>query len=66
MSRSPQLARRLLAAGVCLAVAAVVLAACGDDDSAAGSTTTAGSGDATAATVRLGYFPNVTHAPALG
>lgn len=52
------------------------MGACGDDDSSSPATTatstaasTAGSADATTAplegTVRLGLFPNVTHAPAL-
>ena len=60
-----------------LLVAALVMAlifgaaACGDDkkDASTGSTTgTAADGTAslaTAETVRLGYFPNVTHAPAI-
>lgn len=57
-----------------LAVPALVLAACGgddDDDNAAGAseTTAAGATETTAGsdpiTVHLGYFPNVTHAPAL-
>jgi NitT/TauT family transport system substrate-binding protein len=56
-----------------LTVPLLVLAttACGDDDSdAATSDTTAASGDDTEAsgesvTLRLGYFPNVTHAPAI-
>ena len=49
--------------------ASVLVAACGDDESASSDTTTAAStasGEATLeGTVRLGYFPNVTHAPAL-
>lgn len=48
--------RRLLAAGVVLALASG-LAACGDDDKSGGS------GDKV--TVRLGYFPNITHASAV-
>src|SRR5262245_26217914 len=65
--------RRRLGAFAPLALAlvlALVLAACGgDDDSSSSSDTTAGTG-ATAAsnepvTLRLGYFPNVTHAPAI-
>lgn len=47
---------RLLAVAATAALVATAAAACGDD----GST---GSGDAT--TLRLGYFPNITHAPAL-
>jgi NitT/TauT family transport system substrate-binding protein len=50
--------------------ALVVLAACGGDAteaSGAGDAAPAGGGasDATAEVVRLGFFPNVTHAPAL-
>ena len=51
--RSPRTLRPLLAL---LAVAGLALAACGDDDAAAGATRDA---------VRVGFFPNVTHAPAL-
>ncbi len=66
MSRSPRPVRRLLAVAACLSVAALALAACGDEsDSASGASTTAATGDATAPTVRLGFFPNITHAPAL-
>ena len=50
----------------------LLAAACGDDDTAAtGSDEGGGSGEATGAdaepsgTLRLGYFPNVTHAPAI-
>jgi NitT/TauT family transport system substrate-binding protein len=58
---------------VLLAAASLALAACGDSGNAtttAGATTTsAGATTTTTApltgTVRLGYFPNVTHAPAL-
>jgi len=55
---------RSLAAGVTLALAAALSAGCASDDD--GSTTASG-GDAAAAPseVRLGYFPNFTHAPAL-
>jgi NitT/TauT family transport system substrate-binding protein len=55
-----------LAAAALLAVGAV---ACGgdDDDDAGGDTTTPGDTEPAgeAATLRLGYFPNVTHAPAI-
>ena len=44
------------------ALAAMLLAGCGGDD---GTEPTAGEGGATATTLRLGYFPNFTHAPAL-
>lgn len=58
--------RRLL---VVLALAAVVVAgACGNDDKSS-DTNASGSSETTAAaaptTVRLGYFPNVTHATAI-
>ena len=58
--------RPLLAAAA--AVAALALAACGSDDG--GTTTAAGGGGAggeaaTAPELRLGYFANVTHAPAI-
>ena len=62
--------RRALLALAALLTAALALAACGgaeesSDTTAAseGSTTTVGT--ATADEVRLGFFPNVTHAPAL-
>jgi NitT/TauT family transport system substrate-binding protein len=45
----------------------LALAACGSDDPKASSGTAAAADatSATAVTLRLGYFPNVTHAPAL-
>jgi NitT/TauT family transport system substrate-binding protein len=51
-------------------VGSILLAACGgDDDDTAGASSTTGNGlDEPAAedvTLRLGYFPNVTHAPAV-
>jgi NitT/TauT family transport system substrate-binding protein len=49
-----------------LTVALVVFAACGGDDDGGGSS--GGSSDGSSSddfTLRLGYFPNVTHAPAL-
>jgi NitT/TauT family transport system substrate-binding protein len=51
--------RRRFAPFISVLVAALALTACGDDD----DTTAGASGDKT--TLRLGYFPNVTHAPAL-
>ncbi len=65
--RSP---RRRIGASLLVLVALLFgLAACGSDDdtSTSGSPTTGGgtTGDATAETVRLGYFANVTHAPAI-
>src|SRR5882757_7763179 len=50
---------RALALAATAIVAAGSLAACGGGDSNASST----SGEAK--TIRLGYFPNITHAPAL-
>jgi NitT/TauT family transport system substrate-binding protein len=49
---------RALALAAASLVAAGTLTACGGDDKAASA-----SGEA--ATIRLGYFPNITHAPAL-
>lgn len=53
-----------------LLLVALVLAACGSDDtSSSGSNdttvTTSGKASTEPVTLRLGYFPNVTHAPAL-
>ena len=50
---------RLLAMSA-LAVLLVLTAACGDDDKEPSS-----GGDGEAVTLRLGYFPNVTHATAI-
>src|SRR3954453_6652095 len=51
---------RVLALAATTLITATALTACGkDDDKAAGNRT------AEAATIRLGYFPNITHAPAL-
>jgi NitT/TauT family transport system substrate-binding protein len=50
---------RLLAAAAAAVLATTALAACGGDDDSTGSE---GNG---ATTLRLGYFPNITHAPAL-
>jgi NitT/TauT family transport system substrate-binding protein len=57
--------RRLLA--VALATLALVAAACGGDDDNATATTVGASAApaAESATLRLGYFPNLTHAPAI-
>ena len=61
MPRSPRSFFRLLAL---VAVAVFALAACGDDggDNADASSNGSSGEDVT---LRLGYFPNVTHAPAL-
>lgn len=66
-SRRSRFARRLVPVVAALAVAA---AACGPDDDAGTSPTAppAAAGEAPATiegSLRLGYFPNVTHAPAL-
>lgn len=55
--------------GAVLLAASVLFAACGDDSSNDTATAEAADADTAATglkgTVRLGYFPNVTHAPAL-
>ncbi|WP_432900428.1 ABC transporter substrate-binding protein [Micromonospora matsumotoense] len=54
--------RRLVSLATLAVIGAATLgttAACGDDDSAAGG------GDSGPVTLRLGYFPNITHAPAV-
>ena len=48
-----------LALAAATVLAATALAACGDDDAAASASSEA------RPTLRLGYFPNITHAPAL-
>ena len=70
MRPSQRSSRSIIAVAVMLALS-LVIAACGGDDESSdttaagdeGSTTTIGT--ATADEVRLGFFPNVTHAPAL-
>ena len=63
--------RRISVAALLGIVALLLLSACGSDDKTANATTGAsgGSGASTAASapteVRLGYFPNITHAPAI-
>lgn len=47
-----------------LVVAGLVVAGCGGDDDSASSDTSTSKG-AEQVTVRLGYFPNITHAPAI-
>ncbi|HEY0002740.1 MAG TPA: ABC transporter substrate-binding protein, partial [Actinoplanes sp.] len=51
---------RALALAATALLSATALAACGGDDEE-----TAASPSAEAPTIRLGYFPNITHAPAL-
>jgi NitT/TauT family transport system substrate-binding protein len=55
--------RRLLAPVVIALVAAVGLAACGS--SSKGAVSSSGASGSGSVTLRLGYFPNITHAPAL-
>ena len=51
---------------VFLAVSAVfAFAACGDDDDGSAAADTQAEGGGSADTLRLGYFPNVTHGPAI-
>lgn len=54
---------RALALASAAVVATTALAACGSDETTA--TTGAGTGSAEASAIKLGYFPNITHAPAL-
>ena len=70
-TRSP-IAGRLRTAVTLLAALAtpLALAACGTDDDSSGTTTTRGASESSVVstepvTLRLGYFGNVTHAPAL-
>lgn len=67
-SRNRRQGVRRLGAPVLLLLALVFgLTACSDDgnQTATGNTSDTTTGDATAETVRLGYFANVTHAPAI-
>jgi sulfonate transport system substrate-binding protein len=60
--------RSLAAVGIPLVAAVLTLSACsraGSDSAAAPSSAAPASSNATAAELRLGYFPNVTHAAAL-
>jgi NitT/TauT family transport system substrate-binding protein len=57
---SSRTARALALAATAL-IAATALTACGKDDDSA----SASGGTAEASAIRLGYFPNITHAPAL-
>lgn len=56
--------RRAILASAALAVGALTLAACGGSSGSASSTGAPASAPAVT-TLRLGYFPNLTHAPAL-
>jgi sulfonate transport system substrate-binding protein len=62
MSNGSRPVRALTLAATAL-LAATVLAACGDKESDAPAA--GGNAAAEAPTIRLGYFPNITHAPAL-
>jgi NitT/TauT family transport system substrate-binding protein len=57
--------RSLMATTAVTLVLALALAACGSSSKPASSDTTTGSGSTGSTTLRLGYFPNVTHAPAI-
>jgi NitT/TauT family transport system substrate-binding protein len=63
-----RLTKRISALAVGLAAASLVLAACGgsstDEAAPSGSASPTGGGDKVT-TLRLGFFPNLTHAPAL-
>src|SRR4051812_44487877 len=54
---------RALALAATALITATALTACGKDDDK--STAAASGGTAEASAIRLGYFPNITHAPAL-
>src|SRR4051812_43238072 len=54
--------RRFVALAAALTI---TLAACGDDDDASAANTPAPASTALAGSVNFGFFPNVTHAPAL-
>lgn len=59
--------RRLRTSSVLVALA-ITVAACGGDSKPAATTASSSGGQVTATaptTVRLGYFPNITHAPAI-
>jgi NitT/TauT family transport system substrate-binding protein len=63
VARSPRSLLRLVAL---IAVAVLALAACSDDGSDdAGASSDGGSASGEDVTLRLGFFPNVTHAPGL-
>jgi sulfonate transport system substrate-binding protein len=57
--------RRFASGLVVLVVLVLVAAGCGSDSTSAFGTAASGSGGGGSTTVRLGYFPNITHAPAL-
>jgi NitT/TauT family transport system substrate-binding protein len=59
------MARRTLVLTAAFAVAAVALAACGGGTSSSGSSGAAGGQAEAVTTLRVGFFPNMTHAPAL-
>jgi len=57
--------RSLMAATAVTLVLALALAACGSSSKTGAQTNATGGGSPGATTLRLGYFPNVTHAPAI-
>ncbi|HYF46377.1 MAG TPA: ABC transporter substrate-binding protein [Acidimicrobiales bacterium] len=64
MSKVPPTGRRWRFA-VALVLASLLFAAACGDDSGDGGGSAGGGGGGESATLRLGYFPNVTHAPAV-
>jgi NitT/TauT family transport system substrate-binding protein len=56
---------RALALATAAVAATTALAACGSDDDSNKKAGTAAGAEAEAKTIKLGYFPNITHAPAL-
>lgn len=56
---------RALALATAAVAATTALAACGSDDDSNKKADTAAGAEAEAKTIKLGYFPNITHAPAL-
>ena len=67
---SPSRPTRRISVVALLGVALLLLAACGSDDktaSASGSAASSGGGSGASAPTKvvLGYFPNITHAPAI-
>jgi NitT/TauT family transport system substrate-binding protein len=65
MSMSSRPIRALVGAATVLLAATTMTACSKDDDDASSSGNGASNASAEAPTIRLGYFPNITHAPAL-
>ena len=62
--RIPRIRRRFAIATSVLATV-LVAAGCGSSSTSGGSTSSSGGSGSSPVTLRLGYFPNLTHAPAL-